>query len=528
MIHVFEKFAPRWRNAVTRFARAIWYGEDDKEAEILYDNQALRFSKAYRHAMEKYYAEKGMNVYRGTLDGYVMNWLRKQDAMKETLRVTAADKQNKLVADEMKRLAKEKDPQAMLDRLYEAKENETVYKVFSFKDNFKDLAAQHGDENAFELGTGINERIVQKYSDRYFWRTQKDKRVRNTHQQLEAKCFLFTDPPTTIDKYGHRHTGNAGSDFGCVPSGTRIRLNSDIVRCFRRKFTGELSVISTESGITLRATGNHPILTQSGWKPANLVNVDDYVVKVTDKSLKIFESDIYDIGVPIEEIFDFFSLCGDKISVPGGTSQFHGDGIPKEKVDIVTVNWELTNKRNPNTGEFIRKLIFSDTDMVSGELFRTSESEFNALLYRLGLSSLSGVCGGRDLFSLFGRGILKSDDIGLTSVSGGDTPFDDKALDKISGGRLIKVFPGASDSTHSGGITFDDLIFERVTAIDRVISDCHVYNLQTSTSWYIANGLSIHNCRCWAEPAPEREKVLRHYVVHDKTSNTKRKKRLTK
>lgn len=215
MINIFEKYAPRWRNAVTRFARSIWYNTDDDKAEIIYDAQALRFSREYRYELEKYYRNRGMNIYRGTIDGWVKEWLNRQEAMKQNLRVIAADKQNKLVADELERLKTTKDPQAMIDRLFEAKENETVYKVFSFKDNFKDLAGQQGDESAYELGTGINERIIKQYSDRYFWRTQKDRRVRNTHEQLLGKCFLFADPPTTIDKYGRRHTGNPGSDFGC-------------------------------------------------------------------------------------------------------------------------------------------------------------------------------------------------------------------------------------------------------------------------------------------------------------------------
>lgn len=215
MIDIFEKYAPRWRSAVTRFARAIWHGDDDEKAELVYDSQAWRFSREYRHALENHYKEKGINVYRGTIDGYVKEWLRKQEAMKDTLRVIADEKKDKLYADEMERLKKEKDPQAMIDRLFDAKENEKVYKVFSFKDNFEAAACQYGDENAYDLGTGINERIIQHYTDRYFWRSQKDRRVRNTHEQLEGKCFLFTDPPTTIDKYGNRHTGNPGTDYGC-------------------------------------------------------------------------------------------------------------------------------------------------------------------------------------------------------------------------------------------------------------------------------------------------------------------------
>lgn len=525
MLDIFEKYAPRWRNAVSRFAHAIWIGKDDDAAELAYDRQAWRFSREYRHALEKYYESKGMNVYRGTIDGWVKEWRRKQDAMKDTLRVIAEDKKNKLYADEIKRLKKEKDPQAMIDRLFEAKENETVYKVFSFKDNFKDLSEQYGDENAYELGTGINERIIRQVSDRYFWRTQKDKRVRNTHTQLEDKCFLFTDPPTTIDKYGNRHTGNPGTDYGCVPSGTLVRLDSDVIRCFRRKFTGELSVITTETGITLRATGNHPILTHAGWKAAHLVDVGDYVVKVPDKSIKFDESDKYNTGIPIEQIFDFFSLCGDKESISGAASQFHGDGIPEEKIDVVTLNWKLTDERNAFTGEKVRKLVFADSDVMASELIRSSKSELDSLFYRLGLSFLGDISSVCDCFSLFGSGILKSDDVGLTTVSRHDPSFGDEAFDKIPGRRLSKKFSGTRYGAHSFGITFDDLIFEKVVAVDRIVSDTHVYNLQTATSWYIANGLSIHNCRCWAEPAPEREKALRNYVVYDKSGKTRKKKK---
>ncbi len=516
MNNIFERFAPRWRRAVARYARAIWYGEDDQEADDRYADQAGYFSREYRYALENYYRKKDMKLYRGTLDGIVYEWLKKQEALKQTLKVIAQEKQNKLVEKEIERLKDTKDAQAMIDKLYGAKENETVYKVFSFKDNLEDLAKQKGDENAFELGSGINERIIQHFSDRYFWRDQKDRRVRNTHIQLSGKVFLFADPPTTIDRYGKKHTGNPGTDWGCVPSGTKIRLNSDVIRCFRRRFTGELTQIITESGIMLRATGNHPVLTQSGWKAANLVNVGDYVFKVTDKSIQTGETNIYDIGVPVEQIFDFFSLCGNTESVHGNTSDFHGDGIPEEKIDVVTVNWELTDKMNPETGEFIRKLIFTDSDMMTGDLFRSCNSEFNPLLFWLGLSSLSNISGSRDFLSLFGSGVLKSDDVGLTPVSCGYSSFGDKSFDKGSGSWLTEKLSSASDSTHAFGITFDDLIFEKVIAVDRVISDCHVYNLQTSTSWYIANGLLIHNCRCWAEIAPEKEKALRHYVVYEK------------
>ena len=215
MINIFEKFAPRWRNAVVRYAHAIWTNGLSVKKENEYNKQAIYFAKEYRHAMEKHYDKKGMKVYRGTLDGYVFEWLKKQEALKDTLKQVAADKKDKLIADALEELKDTKDAQKVIDKIYGAKENEEVYKVFSFKDNFEAFSKQHGDDAAFDLGTGMNEGIIKQFSDRYFWKTQKDKKVRPTHEMLQGKCFLFADPPTTIDKYGNRHTGNPGTDYGC-------------------------------------------------------------------------------------------------------------------------------------------------------------------------------------------------------------------------------------------------------------------------------------------------------------------------
>ena len=518
MIDIFEQYAPRWKTAVREYARAVWNDEDTIDARAEYDSRARLFAKRYRHALEQHYASKGMRVYRGTLDGKVKEWLSVQYALRDSIPEMVKDRQNEIVQREIARLQKEKSytAQEALNKIYEAREGENVYKVFSFADNYKDKAEQIGDDNAFALGTSINEGIIKEFSDRYIWTTQRDKRVRQTHRKLSGKCFLFDDPPTTVTKSGREHKGNPGTDWGCVPSGTLIRLNSDVVRCFRRKFTGELTSIVTESGIAVRATGNHPVLTQTGWKPANLVEIGDYVVKVPDKSIDASTGDIYNVGVPIEKVFNLFSLCGNKISVPGGSTQFHGDGIPEEKVDVVTVNWKLTDKRNPRTGEQIRELVFADSDMMPSHLLGTCKGEFDSTLFRLGLSSFSGVRGGSDFHSLFGRGILKANDVGLTPVARCNAARDKQAPNKGPRGFVSEEFDRASKNAFPGEITFDDLVFERVVAVGTVISDCHVYNLETTTNWYIANGLSIHNCRCYAAIPTKKIKPLRGYIVHER------------
>ncbi len=121
MLNIFEKFAPRWRNTVARYAKAVWTGSVTEHTEWVYDKQAGVFSREYRHAMEKHYADKGMRVYRGTLDGYVNEWLKKQEALKETLKQVATEKQDNLVKKALEELKDTKDAQKVIDKIYGAK-----------------------------------------------------------------------------------------------------------------------------------------------------------------------------------------------------------------------------------------------------------------------------------------------------------------------------------------------------------------------------------------------------------------------
>lgn len=217
MIDIFENIAPRWKNATREYALALWNKKDITEAKKAFNKKALLFSRSYRLELERYYAGKGMKIFRGTLDGKVNEWLVQQYALRDTLPIAIAQRQDQLVQKEIERYRNDESYQAqqMLNKIYDAKENENVYKVFSFKDHFKSKSEQIGDDNAYDLGTKINEGIITQFSDRYYWRTQKDKRVRSTHRKLANKCFLFADPPTEVLLSGKRHTGNPGTAYGC-------------------------------------------------------------------------------------------------------------------------------------------------------------------------------------------------------------------------------------------------------------------------------------------------------------------------
>ena len=143
--------------------------------------------------------------------------MAKQGALGDSLPKAIHERQQELVEREIERLKTEKDrtAQAALDKLYGMRKGEHVHEVFSFAEGYEAKAGQIGDEEAFGLGKEINEGIARQFTDRYIWRTQRDRRVRQTHKKLSGKCFLFDDPPTTVTKSGKEHTGHPGSDWGC-------------------------------------------------------------------------------------------------------------------------------------------------------------------------------------------------------------------------------------------------------------------------------------------------------------------------
>mgnify|MGYP000022248287 CR=1 FL=1 len=225
MITVFEKFAPKYKKVVRRFALTVWkwgsQSAESRRAEQELYQKADTFRMRYERALKEYYREQEIRIWPGTIKAKGQEWLREQKSLAATVRVVADAKKNKLAVEEFEKLRKESpgDVQKLLNKIYlspEArKEGENVFGVFSFKDEMAKRAEQIGEESAFDLGAKINDAVIGDLGDRYEWCTQEDSRVRKTHRKLNKKTFLWTNPPTTIDEYGNKHTGHTGTDYGC-------------------------------------------------------------------------------------------------------------------------------------------------------------------------------------------------------------------------------------------------------------------------------------------------------------------------
>lgn len=195
--------------------------KETRKAELELYQKADTFRMRYERALKEHYREQDIRIWPGTIKAKGQEWLREQKSLTQTVKVVADAKKNKLAVEEFEKLRKESpgDVQKLLSKIYltpeQRRDGENVFGVFSFKDEMAKRAEQIGEESAFDLGKKVNDAVIQDLGDRYRWTTQEDNRVRKTHRKLNGKTFLWTNPPTTIDEYGNKHTGHCGSDWNC-------------------------------------------------------------------------------------------------------------------------------------------------------------------------------------------------------------------------------------------------------------------------------------------------------------------------
>ena len=210
MINVFKRMAPSYGNILRKFAIDVWYGRRNEKQ--FYD-AAYRYKKRYEIELMKHYDKIGISYNRGMIKNIADEWLADQIIIAKKIESVTVDKKEGIIK-KLDQLTLEK--QAEVKKLLSARTHEgRVASVVSFETNMDAKSRQMGEDAAFELSTKINQAVIKDISDVYIWKTQNDRHVRKPHRKLKNKLFSFDDPPTTIDKYGHEHTGNPGTDWGC-------------------------------------------------------------------------------------------------------------------------------------------------------------------------------------------------------------------------------------------------------------------------------------------------------------------------
>ena len=387
---------------------------------------------------------------------------------------------------------------------------------------------------------------------KYVWRNVSDEKVRESHREYGGQTFDWNKPP---------EEGNPGWPIQCFAGSTRI-LPAGLQCSVAYRYVGEIVKLTLANGIDITITPNHPILTQSGWKSASLIDEGDEVL--VHRGAGDFVScgsdpKINDMYPFAKHLHGFLggspSICG----AVGRSVDLYGDPASRdEEVDVVAVERPLRDKLQFRAAQGFSNLGFELPDMneISGFLPLKSEG-----IRATGHPPISGggVGGRRETFFFIEGKAAHSDKVSLGTGSGGDAicgedSANDRSADIVSLGHLNDRQSGVEigknivgDFGSSAGVSLVarmgtlkpkftqagsdgflphaqglgdlrdelsvsvkplDLIVKffpafapvRVSSVYRDWHDDLVYSFESDSGALIANGIVVGNCRCAAEP----------------------------
>ena len=322
----------------------------------------------------------------------------------------------------------------------------------------------------------------------------------------------------------------------CLPRDTVVDW-ANIQRVFRRWYEGELIELTTALGYKLSGTPNHPVLTDTGWLALGHLREGDYVIsRRLGEWVPLVDPNINHMPSQIGQIFDALALTpalGRAERVGSTPMQFHGDGGEGE-VHVITLDNPLSIGKAPSfleqTEQF--KLTFPHRKMGlschSASLPRVQKSP---VISQAGTPSLdiSNPESGSDYTPAGLKGPGKTE-FRLTSEI---TSYDQRIIQpQFGSARITHVFgadliplrsvpeepPGFENSAHAERANMmvaangfnaiaSQIIFDRVVDIRRGRFADHVYNLETESGWFLANGIITHNCTIVPVIAPSQRSI---------------------
>lgn len=389
----------------------------------------------------------------------------------------------------------------------------------------------------------------------YVWRTSQDQRVRSAHKHMEGVVCNYSDPPSPEVLNGEKNVGHysPGNIWNCLTAETQVFSLVDYEKIYRRIYSGQLiEIFTADSQSPLRITPNHPMYTlEGGWKTAEFLEIDDQILQITSKQFFPTITDPNNCVASIAELFSFFSILGNFQRGTASIEDFHGDGIANQKIDIISIESKLGKNIKSIPNQFLLQDIFHRADSMISSWLTSGDSRLLYYFPIFGLaphSIMSRLC---QIFSILFGSLGHSVEHARTAItwlqSMADQMFPDgratnpeffrNSLDTFSGieqkdcllfWEILRIIRRSimsedliSSATESDGkITWTNLQasgdFSQIAPVDikpvrildkRICKDFngHIYNLQTSSGWYLSGNFITKNCRCYAEPIVDPE-----------------------
>jgi SPP1 gp7 family putative phage head morphogenesis protein len=358
---------------------------------------------------------------------------------------------------------------------------------------------------------------------------QSYRRVATQDARVCLACLALSGTVHTTDEIMPSHPN-------CFVPDTKV-THADLLGTASRWYSGEVVTIRVKSGNVITVTPNHPILTSNGWVAAGEIAKGSYVISTSnsERMHSLVNPNYNHVESTIKDVVDAFNASAGVSSetVKVSAMNFHGDGAGSE-VAVINTNSLLRDEvisKHQSQGNFVTTT--SNSSDLSGI------SNLASMLETVFPASDCIMCGDHiDGINLTGS-TSHHEPISLGLTSNRDVIFDQDSTNNISSdieskrdvvlalagyvigydgilGQMINsVFPDASSRKQActnnllrNSIQISNLLhafaglieFDEVLDVEIKSYTGHVYNLQTSTGWYIANNIISHNCRCVMVP----------------------------
>ena len=347
-----------------------------------------------------------------------------------------------------------------------------------------------------------DEELAKKYGleVELVWRTSGDNKVCPVCAAMEGEKVklgsAFNDMVEVGDElitWEHTSWNDGGkipnAHVNCVLGDTEV-LADGVKVATKMNYTGDLVELETASGNRLSVTPNHILLTNRGWVCAKNLKQGDQVIAYSDgvKSLAFDDAIDRDKTTIADK---FISLCEttgvSSIEMPVTAKDFKGDATSNEKVQVILTDSLLRNILNGTSSEFGEYLPF--ISRINSDTL-PALSSIDQLLVGVLLATNHVMGGACKSLALLGSKSGHPDIRRFTSASAYDSRIKQALSDSSTAN--IKALR-ESFLADTGLIKFDDVVSVEIKSVH----DIPVYDLETTSTLYTANGVISSNCRCY-------------------------------
>lgn len=361
--------------------------------------------------------------------------------------------------------------------------------------NAKLVGYVDGSTNAIDAGRGLAETFNNKWED--------DPALAPLYTDWEFARLARTEAGFAYNAEVKGWLGEEGVSMAAVESvgeeipihpncctGETLVLAPGVFGGYSAWYAGDLVELVLANGARLTVTVNHQFLTRNGFASAKSLHQGDSLL-YCGAFERVVTGNPDDDGIPtrIDDVVKATAetFSGTTTTVPVSPVDFHGDGgFMQGDVHIVRADGLAQSAGESETLE-----------QDSGEAVATGDAEA-AQFARAGTLAEFLLCAGHALDRpvrgigaspvLLGRHARSSDDGGLMhgaqgTVGGGEPPQNDSP-------RMAEAFHQVLDR-FAGEVESCDIAQVNIRAFRG-----HVYDLQTVSTLYVANGLLSSNCLC--------------------------------